>query len=159
MAMRLIPAVSEDLLWRRRSSLVTAQIQTLCSASYLTIPPSPPLLIASIKTVLPIFHCLAPTHPRLSISILQMRRNRNRPSNTIAQVALDECTNLATFRNCENTLDSPMSSNIDIHLLDCLNQTIGLAMPLVNGSAFLAAPWMRTLVLWATRIPWILSLL
>jgi len=85
-AMHLIPAVSEDLLWRRRSSLTT-QIQTPCSASYPTIPLSPPLSIPSIKTVLPIFHLLAPNHPRPSISVLQMRRNRNRPSNTIAQVA------------------------------------------------------------------------
>lgn len=76
-----------------------------------------------------------------------------------AVLTLDEYNNSATLSSWENTPDSPLPPNIDIQLLDCLNQTIGLAMPLVNGCAFLAVPRMRTLVLLATIVPWVLSLL
>jgi hypothetical protein len=41
----------------------------------------------------------------------------------------------------EGTPDTPLPTNIDTSLLDCLNQTIGLAVPLIDGAVFqLAAP-------------------
>jgi len=76
-----------------------------------------------------------------------------------AVLTLDGYNNSATFSNCENTPDAPLPSNIDMQLLGCLNQTIGLAVPLVNGSAFLAVPLVHTLVLLTTIVSWILSLL
>ncbi|KAI6027040.1 hypothetical protein EDC04DRAFT_2573261, partial [Pisolithus marmoratus] len=49
-------------------------------------------------------------------------------------LTLDGYNNSATFSNDTNTTDSPLPSNIDMNLLICLNQTVALAVPLVDGA-------------------------
>ncbi|KAL0960247.1 hypothetical protein HGRIS_011879 [Hohenbuehelia grisea] len=48
-------------------------------------------------------------------------------------LTLDGYNNSATFTN-EGTPDTPLPGNIDTTLLNCLNQTIGLAVPLIDGA-------------------------
>jgi len=47
-------------------------------------------------------------------------------------LSLDGYNNTADFE-AEGTPDVPLPSGIDTTLLDCLNQTIGLAAPLIDG--------------------------
>lgn len=54
-------------------------------------------------------------------------------------LTLDGYNNSATYAP-EGTLDSPLPSGVDMNLLTCLNETIGLAAPLVNGANLLWAP-------------------
>ncbi|KAL0960248.1 hypothetical protein HGRIS_011880 [Hohenbuehelia grisea] len=68
-------------------------------------------------------------------------------------LTLDGYNNSATFAS-EGTPDTPLPTNIDNTLLDCLNQTIALAVPLIDGAdprwavsnmGFLGLAW----VLWS----------
>jgi len=54
-------------------------------------------------------------------------------------LTLDGYNNSATFSSDQNTSDTPLPPNIDTTLLDCLNQTIALSVPLVDGSPGLFA--------------------
>ncbi|KIM50671.1 hypothetical protein SCLCIDRAFT_34087 [Scleroderma citrinum Foug A] len=63
-------------------------------------------------------------------------------------LTLDGYNNSATFSSNQNATDTPLPSNIDMTLLNCLNQTIALSMPLVDGSPVLfAVPSVPTLML------------
>lgn len=58
-------------------------------------------------------------------------------------LTLDGYNNSATFSSNTNVTDSPLPSNMDTNLSVCLNQTIALAVPLINGafpSSFVAPP-------------------
>ncbi|KAG6327969.1 hypothetical protein ID866_11120 [Astraeus odoratus] len=50
-------------------------------------------------------------------------------------LTLDGYNNSATFSSNLTMPDSPLPSNVDIQLLDCLNQTIALAAPLLDGTS------------------------
>jgi hypothetical protein len=54
-------------------------------------------------------------------------------------LTLDGYNDTATLSNDVNASDTPLPTNIDMTLLDCLNQTIGLSVPLVDAAA---ARWM-----------------
>lgn len=67
-------------------------------------------------------------------------------------LSLDGYNNTATLAS-EGTPDTPLPDGIDLKLMDCLNQTIGLAAPLIDGASVRwAAPQMGLLglawVLW-----------
>ena len=63
-------------------------------------------------------------------------------------LTLDEYNNSATFSSNQNTIDTPLPSNIDTTLLNCLNQTIALSVPLADGvPPFLAVPSVPVFVL------------
>ena len=49
-------------------------------------------------------------------------------------LTLDGYNDTAALSSDENAPDIPLPANIDMRLLDCLNQTIGLAVPLVNSA-------------------------
>ncbi|KIK75334.1 hypothetical protein PAXRUDRAFT_835715 [Paxillus rubicundulus Ve08.2h10] len=49
-------------------------------------------------------------------------------------LTLDGYNNSATLSSDPNASNSPLPSSIDMALLDCLNQTISLAAPLVDGA-------------------------
>jgi len=49
-------------------------------------------------------------------------------------LALSGYNNSAVYSSDENAPASALPSGIDATLLDCLNQTIGLSVPLVNGT-------------------------
>jgi len=55
-----------------------------------------------------------------------------RASSTV--LTLDGYNNSATFSGNESVSDSPLPQKIDMKLLECLNQTIGSAVPLVDGA-------------------------
>jgi hypothetical protein len=58
-------------------------------------------------------------------------------------LTLDGYNNTGALSDDDNTPDTPLPPNIDMTLLNCLNQTIGVAVPLVDGaSARWAAPGM-----------------
>jgi len=54
-------------------------------------------------------------------------------------LALDGYNNTAVLQE-EGTPNMPLPSNIDMKMVDCVNQTIGLAAPLVNGNMPYAVP-------------------
>jgi hypothetical protein len=49
-------------------------------------------------------------------------------------LTLDGYNNSATFSDNDNAPNTPLPSNIDTKLMDCLNQTIGIAVPLIDGA-------------------------
>lgn len=53
-------------------------------------------------------------------------------------LTLDGYNNTATFQ-AEGTPDASLPDNVDAKLLECANQTIGLAAPLISGADFLYA--------------------
>ncbi|KAJ7645166.1 hypothetical protein DFH06DRAFT_930790, partial [Mycena polygramma] len=53
---------------------------------------------------------------------------------------LDGYNNTAVFAAENATADTPLPSGIDTNLLDCLNYTIGQAVPLVDGARSMASP-------------------
>ncbi|KAL4079790.1 hypothetical protein J3A83DRAFT_1156224 [Scleroderma citrinum] len=72
-------------------------------------------------------------------------------------LTLDGYNNSATFSN-QSMPDTPLPPNIDVTLLDCLNQTIALSVPLVDGaSGLFALPSILSLVLLGLMVPWISS--
>lgn len=54
-------------------------------------------------------------------------------------LTLDGYNNSATYAP-EGTPDSPLPSDVDMTLLTCLNETIGLAAPLIDGANALWTP-------------------
>ncbi|KAG6331340.1 hypothetical protein ID866_7751 [Astraeus odoratus] len=74
-------------------------------------------------------------------------------------LALDGYNNSATYSDNSSIPDSPLPSNIDVKLLDCLNQTIGLAAPLVDGAlpTLFGTPSIPGLMLLGLLIHWISS--
>ncbi|KAF7361412.1 hypothetical protein MSAN_01174300 [Mycena sanguinolenta] len=48
-------------------------------------------------------------------------------------LTLDGYNNTAVFASENSTADVPLPTGIDTNLLECLNDTIGLAVPLING--------------------------
>ncbi|KAF5338176.1 hypothetical protein D9758_014718 [Tetrapyrgos nigripes] len=74
------------------------------------------------------FNDSSPTAPNAQ-SVIQYYR-----ASSVA-LTLDGYNNSATWGNAtESTPDSPLPSNIDNTLKDCLNLTIGAAVPLVDGA-------------------------
>ncbi|KAL4079791.1 hypothetical protein J3A83DRAFT_1156165 [Scleroderma citrinum] len=75
-------------------------------------------------------------------------------------LTLDGYNNSATYSSNETTIDSLLPSNIDTQLLGCLNQTIALAVPLVDGAIPTSFPVLGipALVLLGIMISWITSL-
>jgi hypothetical protein len=59
-------------------------------------------------------------------------------SSSIA-LALDGYNNTASFSDDENAENSPLPSNINTDLLDCLNATIGEEAPLVDAALSMAS--------------------
>ena len=49
-------------------------------------------------------------------------------------LSVDGYNNTATYAS-DGTPDSPLPGTVDLKLLDCLNQTIGLAAPLIDGAS------------------------
>jgi hypothetical protein len=49
-------------------------------------------------------------------------------------LTLDGYNNSAALSNDENATNIPLPSGIDTTLMNCLNQTIGAAVPLVDGT-------------------------
>jgi hypothetical protein len=49
-------------------------------------------------------------------------------------LSLDGYNNSAVFAPENSTADTPLPSSVDTNLLDCLNGTIGLAVPLVDSA-------------------------
>jgi hypothetical protein len=49
-------------------------------------------------------------------------------------LTLDGYNNTAALSDDNNTANTPLPGNVDQNLLDCLNQTIGLAVPLISGA-------------------------
>ena len=62
-----------------------------------------------------------------------------RASSTV--LTLDGYNNSATFSSNESVSDSPLPQNIDTTLLECLNQTIGSAVPLIDPETWLSQHW------------------
>ncbi|KAJ7302336.1 hypothetical protein DFH08DRAFT_74072 [Mycena albidolilacea] len=58
-------------------------------------------------------------------------------------LTLDGYNNTAVFAPENSTADTPLPTGIDTNLLGCLNATIGIAVPLVDGAAGLSAPDFR----------------
>ena len=52
-----------------------------------------------------------------------------------AVLTLDGYNNTATLSNNTGLADTPLPSGIDTNLLNCLNQTIGAAVPLIDGTS------------------------
>ncbi|KIJ59965.1 hypothetical protein HYDPIDRAFT_117870 [Hydnomerulius pinastri MD-312] len=99
------------------SSLITT-IDTNCSSS----------LSSSSSTTPQPFNATAPGVPQPEQAVQYFR------SSSIV-LTLDGYNNSATYNNDTNAPDSPLPSGIDMTLLDCLNQTISLAAPLINGAS------------------------
>jgi len=71
-------------------------------------------------------------------------------------LTLDGYNDTAALSNDTNALDTPLPTNIDTTLLDCLNQTIGLSVPLIDaaGVRWTAAPGMGAIGLF--WVAWLL---
>lgn len=50
-------------------------------------------------------------------------------------LTLDGYNDTAALTNATNITDTPLPNGIDTTLLDCLNQTIGAAVPLIDGAS------------------------
>lgn len=55
-------------------------------------------------------------------------------------LTLDGYNDTAALSDNANGTDTPLPGGIDANLLDCLNQTIGLAAPLIDGAPSLVNP-------------------
>lgn len=107
------------------NSTVTSLIDTVsgnCSSH---------LSLSSDKTPFP-FNASSPSAPQPG-QVIQYYR-----ASSVA-LTLDSYNNSATFSSNQNATDTPLPSNIDMTLLNCLNQTIALSVPLVDGSPVLFA--------------------
>jgi hypothetical protein len=49
-------------------------------------------------------------------------------------LTLDGYNDTGVFGNDTNAVHTPLLTNIDTNLLDCLNQTIGLSVPLIDAA-------------------------
>ncbi|KAJ7668167.1 hypothetical protein B0H17DRAFT_950011 [Mycena rosella] len=55
-------------------------------------------------------------------------------------LSLDGYNNSAVFQPENSTADTALPSDLDVALLDCLNTTIGLGVPLIDGASGLSFP-------------------
>ncbi|KDR70411.1 hypothetical protein GALMADRAFT_76106 [Galerina marginata CBS 339.88] len=55
-------------------------------------------------------------------------------------LSLEGYDNTATYSSSDNATDTPLPTDIDLALLNCLNQTIGLAAPLIDAASPHFAP-------------------
>lgn len=62
-------------------------------------------------------------------------------------LSLDGYNNTAVFAPENSTADVPLPAGIDTNLLDCLNSTVGAAVPLVDGASTLSPPALGVLAL------------
>ena len=62
---------------------------------------------------------------------------------------LDRYSDTAALSNNTNAADTPLLTNIGMTLLNCLNQMIGLLVPLINvvGARWAAGPGMEAISL------------
>lgn len=94
----------------------------------------------------------APTSTPLDIYVTSPRPEQVVQYYRASSIALtlDGYNNSATY-SAEGTPDSPLPSGVDMVLLDCLNGTIGLAAPLVDGGMALWTPSYFSLIglVWA----------
>jgi hypothetical protein len=75
-------------------------------------------------------------------------------------LTLNGYNNSGTFSNDNSTTDTSLPANIDATLLDCLNQTIGAAAPLISGAG--GVPWAAPApvgMVWLVWLVWVLSCL
>ena len=49
-------------------------------------------------------------------------------------LTLDGYNDTAALSNDTNAVDTPLPTDIDVNLLNCVNQTIGVSVPLINGA-------------------------
>ena len=63
-------------------------------------------------------------------------------------LTLDGYNNSATFSSTESVSDSPLPQNIDTKLLECLNLTIGSAVPLIDPETWLSrnSEWVGAII-------------
>ncbi|KAF8554673.1 hypothetical protein OG21DRAFT_1496862 [Imleria badia] len=75
-------------------------------------------------------------------------------------LTLDGYNNSATLSSNPNATDSPLPSGIDMTLLNCLNQTIGLSAPLISGTGlrWSTGPPSTSLLGLLLSVWWMLSL-
>lgn len=83
---------------------------------------------------------LSPSSSTLAIPLNTSDPNSPKPEQAIQYyrassvvLTLDGYNNTAALSGDTNAVDTPLPTGIDATLLDCLNQTIGLAVPLVDG--------------------------
>ena len=74
-------------------------------------------------------------------------------------LSLDGYNNSAVFSEDENAANTPIPTNIDTTLLNCMNSTIGSEVPLVESGAASLAPGMHSNVglLGIAGMVWLLS--
>jgi hypothetical protein len=71
-------------------------------------------------------------------------------------LTLDGYNDTAALSNDTNAVDTPLPTNIDTTLLDCLNQTIGLSVPLIDAAG---STWATTPGMGAIGLFWVVWLL
>ncbi|TDL25300.1 hypothetical protein BD410DRAFT_744058 [Rickenella mellea] len=71
-------------------------------------------------------------------------------------LTLDGYNNTAALSNDTSLPDTPLPTGIDTTLLDCLNQTIGLAVPLIDGAVSWRSPGAGVGVVGAVWMVWCL---
>lgn len=63
-------------------------------------------------------------------------------------LTLDGYNDTTALSNDTNAADIPLPTNIDTNLLNCLNQTIGLSVPLVDSAGVVGPPVSLFWVFW-----------
>jgi hypothetical protein len=106
---------------------------------------------STVTSLIPILDTNCSTHLSASSSTTAVTFNPSDPNAPQPQQAvqyyrassvvltLDGYNDTAALSNDANAPDTPLPPNIDTILLDCLNQTIGLSVPLVDAAV---ARWM-----------------
>lgn len=69
-------------------------------------------------------------------------------------LTLDGYNDTAALSNDSSVSDTPLPSWVDTQFMDCLNQTIGAAVPLIDGAGMAVAP--TSLAFGAATMIWIL---
>lgn len=118
------------------TSLISS-IGTNCSSSNLS---------ASSSTSAVLLNASDPNTPKPEQAIQYYRASS-------VVLTLDGYNNTAALSDDSNAVDTPLPTGIDTTLLYCLNQTIGLAVPLVDGAG---AMWSTGPGLAAISLFWIL---
>ncbi|KAJ7635285.1 hypothetical protein FB45DRAFT_482994 [Roridomyces roridus] len=82
------------------------------------------------------------TDANASTVALQFNISNNKPEETVqyyrassVALTLDGYNNSAVFAADNTTADTPLPDGIDAKMLDCVNQTIGMAVPLVGAAS------------------------
>ena len=124
------------------NSTVTSLISTIdgnCSSS---------LSSSSSTTAVP-YNTSDPNAPRPEQAVEYYRASS-------VVLTLDGYNNTAALSDDSNAADTPLPTNIDTTLLDCLNQTIGLSVPLVDAAG---ARWATGPGMGAVGLFWVAWLL